>query len=370
MSITIEDNLSLPAARQSGVVPLGATVVLPTHGRRTSLLRVLRALGRQDVPAGTFEVVVVCDGDVDGSAGACRALAPELPYTLRVIEQANAGPAAARNRGVADARTPLIIFIDDDVVPNERFIATHLAAQEGQEQRVAIGPLLPPTDDRLNIWGAWEERTLCRQYDDMVAGRWDATYRQFYTGNASVPKRQILAAGGFDPSFRRAEDVELALRLHEQGLHFVFLPAARGWHYIRRGFAAWQRTPAAYGAADVAMARVGRPWILTLIAREYRQRTRPLQMLTKLCVGRPGFVRAVTLAFGVFIRAADALRAERFGQIACSFLFGVLYYHGLSGALGGRAAFMDLLDGRDPDLSASAPPLCASTRRGDVADGI
>src|SRR5579875_883910 len=92
---------------------LQASVVLPTHGRRASLLRVLRALGRQSLPDGTFEVVVVCDGDIDGSAAACRALAPELPYTLCVIEQENGGPAAARNRGVAEAHAPLIVFVDD-----------------------------------------------------------------------------------------------------------------------------------------------------------------------------------------------------------------------------------------------------------------
>src|SRR5690242_19507618 len=97
---------------------LVASVVLPTHGRRASLLRVLRALGRQSAPANTFEVLVICDGDVDGSAQACRELAAELPFELRVLEQANQGPAAARNNGVAAAQSPLIIFIDDDVLPD------------------------------------------------------------------------------------------------------------------------------------------------------------------------------------------------------------------------------------------------------------
>src|SRR6516225_3786923 len=69
--------------------PLAATVVMPTHGRRDSLLRVLRALAQQTVLAGTFEVVVICDGDVDGSVAACQALAPSLPYPVRVLEQAN-----------------------------------------------------------------------------------------------------------------------------------------------------------------------------------------------------------------------------------------------------------------------------------------
>jgi len=321
----------------------GVSVVMPTYGRRDSLLRVLRALDRQGVAAGAFEVVVVCDGDVDGSAGACRALAPELSYVLRVVEQDNAGPAAARNRGVDEARGELIVFLDDDVVPAPEFVATHLAAQAGQEARVTIGPLLPPTDARLSVWCAWEERTLCRQYDDMIAGRWEPTYRQFYTGNASVLKRHLRAADGFDPLFRRAEDVELARRLAEQGLSFVFLPKARGWHYIRRDFDSWSRTPAAYGAADVAMARAGRPWMLGLVAAEYGRRRRVQRLLTGLCLRRPALTRLVVPLLGSVVRLADRVGATTVGLAACSLLFGTLYYGAFAEALGGRAAFARLL---------------------------
>ncbi len=322
---------------------LRASVVLPTHGRRASLLRVLRALGRQDVLAGTFEVVVVCDGDVDGSAAACRALAPALPYALCVIEQPNGGPAAARNRGVAEARAALIVFLDDDVVPDAGLIAAHLAAQQGQSERVTIGPLLPPPDARLNAWGAWEERALCRQYDAMMAGQWSATYRQFYTGNASVLKQHILAAGGFDPSFRRAEDVELALRLRDRGLNFAFLPEARGWHYVHRTFASWTRMPTAYGAADVAMARASQPQVLWDVANEYRYRNRPVRLATMVCAGRPLAVRAVTVGLGLLARGAGALGIAGVGNAACSLVFNVRYYDGLAGALGGRATFASLL---------------------------
>jgi len=324
-----------------------ASVVLPTYNRRASLLRVLRALGRQGAPTGAFEVVVVCDGDVDGSAAACRALAPELPYILRVVEQENSGPAAARNHGVDEACAPLIVFLDDDVVPDEGLIATHLAAQAGQEARVTIGPLLPPLDARLNVWGAWEERTLCRQYDDMQAGRFEPTHRQFYTGNASVLKRHILSAGGFDPAFRRAEDVELAWRLAERGLSFVFLPQARGWHYIQRPFSSWLRTPAAYGAADVAIARARRPELLRIVAIEYKERPRSLRFLVGLCAGRSRAMRPVVALVGAAVRGANMVGAARIGNVLCAMLFAVCYYDGVAAALGGRSALTRLLQGGD-----------------------
>jgi GT2 family glycosyltransferase len=350
--------MSASAAGQTADAPPAtpaATVVMPTHGRRESLLRVLRALARQTAPTGTFEVVVICDGDVDGSVAACQTLAPSLPYPLRVLEQANQGPAEARNRGVVMATAPLIIFLDDDVMPDPPLIATHLAAQQGQERRITLGPLLPPPDMRLNAWGEWEERTLLRQYAAMEAGHWQPTYRQFYTGNAGVRKQQIITAGGFDPRFRRAEDVELALRLADQGAEFVFLPEARGWHYVQRTFASWLKMSDAYGRADAAMAAAGRPWLLSLVAREFPQRTVLVRQLVWVSVGRLHLTRAIIALLGGLARTASALGLRLPGRALCSLIFNLRYFAGLASALGGRSALVRLLRG-EPVQPVEAQP--------------
>lgn len=331
------------------------SVVLPTHGRRTSLLRVLHALSHQSIGVSAFEVIVICDGDVDGSVATCRAFASQALYRLRVFEQSNQGPAVARNCGVAAACAPLIVFIDDDVVPDKNLIATHVAAHEGQDMCVAMGPLLPPSDFRLNPWGTWEERVLCRQYGDMTRGRWSPTYRQFYTGNASVLKKHVVEAGGFDPSYRRAEDVELALRLHDHGLHFVFLPEARGWHYVQRTLASWLKMPFAYGAADVAMARGGRPWRLTMLAREFHTRNRAVRILTLLCVGRPWAMRIVLGLLKSILAVVYVAGATPAAYPVCGFIFNLCYYHGFATALGGRPAFIALLSGHS-DVMPLSPP--------------
>jgi len=323
--------------------PLLASIVAPTYGRRASLLRVLRALESQTTAPDSFEVVVVCDGDSDGTAAACRFIAARTPYLLRVVEQPNSGPAAARDRGVAAANAPLIVFLDDDVVPSPSWLEAHLAAQEGQDARVVIGPMLPPRDMHLSLWAQWEEQQLLRQYAAMEAHHWSPTYRQFYTGNASVLKRHIVAAGGFNAAFKRAEDIELAQRLSERGLHFVFLPAASGWHYIQRSFESWLRIPEAYGAADVAMARAGRTWIAPLVAREYYERNVLVRALTLLCTGRPILVAHSSSFLGVLARVLDACGGGKLAHAACSLLFNMRYYDGFAVTLGGRHVFLKLI---------------------------
>ncbi len=112
--------------------------------------------------------------------------------------------------------------------------------------------------------------------------------RQFYTGNASVARRHVIAAGGFDTAFRRAEDVELAYRLADRGLRFSFDHDAVVLHYADRSFDAWRRMATDYGRNDVIFARdMGRTWLLDSIAREFGDRNTLIRGLTRTCLPRP-----------------------------------------------------------------------------------
>jgi GT2 family glycosyltransferase len=259
-----------------------------------------------------------------------------LPCALRIVEQPHRGPAAARNLGVEHGQGPLILFLDDDVVPLPDLIAAHVAAHQADQDVVVIGPMSPALDWPRPAWVRWEEEKLQVQYRALMAGEYACTPRQFYTANASLLRARFLAAKGFDPSFKRAEDVELAYRLRDLGARFLFEPRADVVHYPSRSFESWCRTPYLYGCYDVIMHRDKGHETLSCAAFEFHQRHPLNRLLARLCVGREILVRGAVLTMAGAASAAERLGTRRVAAAALSGLFNLLYWQGVCDELGSR----------------------------------
>ncbi|HYK98090.1 MAG TPA: glycosyltransferase [Candidatus Acidoferrales bacterium] len=310
------------------------SIVVPTYERRESLARLLAAIAVQTHPAQDLELIIVDDGSRDGTREWLGS--QTLPFPSRVIAQEHGGAGAARNRGVAAATGALIVFFDDDVVPEPTAVAAHVAAHVARHDAVVIGPMLAPSQWRRPAWIRWEEDRLLDQYRALEAGAYACTPRQFFTANASLSRAAFLAAGGFDAAFRRAEDVELGYRLRARGATFVYEPRARVVHYPTRTFASWRGTPYQYGRGDVAMDREKGHEALGLAFLEFRSRHPLSRALARWCVGRRLAFVAVTLALRGLVRAGDAVGERHVTGRALSALFHLLYWQGVADALGGR----------------------------------
>jgi GT2 family glycosyltransferase len=293
----------------------------------------LLALARQTLAADQFEVIVVDDGSTDDTQDVLRSL--DAPYALTALRQSNQGPGAARNLGVRSAKADLVVFVDDDTVPAPDLLEQHLRVHQANPDAVVIGPMLPPGDWPRPAWIRWEEDSLEVQYHDMAAGKFACTPRQFYTANASVKRDNFLRAGGFDSTFKRAEDVELAYRMRDQGATFIFQPQAVVEHYAERTFEAWCRTPYQYGRYDVVMHREKGHEALPCAAHEFHSRHVLTRVLARVCVGRPGMVNASVKLLKAATNAADRLGQAGAARLALSGIFNLLYWQGVCDEFGG-----------------------------------
>ena len=101
-----------PSVRHGpGYLP-DVAVVIPAYNEAAGIARTIRSMVTSRY-RGRIEVIVVDDGSVDGTATIARSL--RIPY-VRVISQPNSGKPGALNRGIAEARSDILILVDGDTI--------------------------------------------------------------------------------------------------------------------------------------------------------------------------------------------------------------------------------------------------------------
>jgi GT2 family glycosyltransferase len=227
------------------------SVVIPTFNRLEILPRVLAALESQTLDTAMFEVVVVDDGSSDGTAAYLAGRRPDFEF--RSFTQVNSGPAGARNRGIADARGELVVFLGDDTVPEPDFLSVHLGAHRDRPgRRIAVlGYTTWPRERRvtpflhhINEYGLQFGYELIRDPEAVP-------FNFFYTSNISLPRAAFEENGFFDTTFPDAawEDIELSYRLSRSGYGIVYEPRAVVRHHHDITFASFRRRQERSGRA-------------------------------------------------------------------------------------------------------------------------
>lgn len=183
------------------------TVVVPVYNRGSVVGDAIASIAAQDVAA---EIVVVDDGSTDDTVAALTTLVESSQTSITLVSQENAGPAAARNTGVAASTTELVTFLDsDDLMEPDRLRRQIAAWRAGPGQVVVIG------HERIEIAPGVET-------PEHIATRM-ATGQTLYHTSVMLSRAQYDAVGGFDESMRLAEDVDFLIRLEEAGNEVVDL---------------------------------------------------------------------------------------------------------------------------------------------------
>ncbi len=229
-------------------------MVVPTYNRREIVLRSLEALFSQDFPSSKFEIIVVVDGSSDGTTAALRGLTPACRFC--VIEQDNRGPGAARNAGFRAAKANLVLFIDDDMQCDPELLSAHLRAHQRLGPVAAFGALFPSPDSKANLALECFKREVgafhLRHLMDSTA-KWKVTECVF--SNSSIPREVLLKVDGFDERFRMREDLELGIRLRENGVRMEYVEDAVAYQYYDKTTADLLADARAFGTADAMFAR-------------------------------------------------------------------------------------------------------------------
>lgn len=180
------------------------SVVIPLFNKARFVRDMLGTVLAQIHPAA--EIIIIDDGSTDGSVAAIDDL---IGGSVKLVRQANSGPGVARNRGIAEASSEWIAFIDadDQWQPNHLATLAEIAAAfpgaalvASGFRRVSAGGALPSQDR-----GPLDPQLL----DYFAATRDD---EKICTSSLAVRRRALAAAGGFGAAFP-GEDIDLWLRI-------------------------------------------------------------------------------------------------------------------------------------------------------------
>lgn len=234
---------------------MSATVIIPTYNRPQVVCRAVRGTLEQLRPGDCCMVVVqgtdaeraqtrraisIWIGAGDGDETRDAALPP-----LIVIDQTEPGLTLARNRGLLEARTRYVVFLDDDAVPRKGWLAALLKPLEEDRADLVAGRLCESPNLTTNAPGrlgavlTWTGHTR-RNYDTERSGPTELAPG----GNMAVRRRLAMRAGGFDPAFEGAaiyEDVEFSERMRNLSARIWYEAAAAVDHLAVRTGVWWAR---------------------------------------------------------------------------------------------------------------------------------
>ena len=142
------------------------SICVATYRRPEGLKRLLNGLNSLQLGAPEPEVaLVVTDNDAAGSARpVCAAARPTLRWPLDYAVEPRRGIAHARNRALARLApgTAWVAFLDDDEVPDSRWLAELLATQRATGADAVAGPVVPffehPIEDWIERGGFFQPR--------------------------------------------------------------------------------------------------------------------------------------------------------------------------------------------------------------------
>ncbi|MEW5915978.1 MAG: glycosyltransferase [Gemmatimonadota bacterium] len=200
------------------------SVIIPTRNRRTQLGECLTALTEQAYPRDDFEVIVVDDGSAQTLDDVVHAFRDRLH--VRLIRQQQQGPAAARNRGIAEARGRIVAFTDDDCRAAPEWLGALARRFECTGERLVGGQVHNALTSNPFAITSQLIHDLAYSHHNP-----DGSAQFFATNNLAATREGLVRLGAFDPGFAIAsEDRDLCARWRESGHELVYAPEAQVAH--------------------------------------------------------------------------------------------------------------------------------------------
>lgn len=185
--------------------PPRVSVIIPAYNAAGCVRRAVESVFAQTYR--DFELLVVDDGSTD----ATHAVLAGYGARLTLLTQPNSGPAAARNRGIAQARGAYVAFLDADDYWLPSKLERQVALLDAQPETGFCSTATSVVDRTGHPAGEWPCRADVGPLPDVLFMH--GTVISGSTSGVLARLPLITELGGFDESLRGFEDPDLWIRL-------------------------------------------------------------------------------------------------------------------------------------------------------------
>jgi hypothetical protein len=196
------------------------STIIPVHNR-ADLLReaVASVLAQTHRP---IEIVIVDDGSTDDTAAVAHELAEAHDEPIVVIHQANAGPGAARQRGLERAEGAYIQFLDsDDLLLPTKFAAQVEALRRQPQCQICYGPSMEENHSIQPVRRVGPMRATGRPLDTLFP---HLLVERWWTTSSPLYRRDLLDRIGPWRPWINEEDWEYDARAGATGARLAWVP--------------------------------------------------------------------------------------------------------------------------------------------------
>lgn len=217
------------------------SVVIPVYNGEQTLAGCLRALEAQSITRSNYEIIVVDDGSIDGTASVAE------PFKVRLLRQEHSRAAVARNTGIHVAQGEWVAFTDADCIPSRGWLHYLLQAvnqKDGQGRALgAAGSIMGYASDSpvarfIDLTGGFDTERHLRH----------PTFPYTPLGNVMYRREALDNVGGLDERYIRYPAPDLHDRLlRTYGGTFHFEPRAVVLHRHPASWKSYWRQQYGYG---------------------------------------------------------------------------------------------------------------------------